>query len=365
VSTETSTPPVEGSRVARGAARKRRRVAAAVLAFAVVGAGVWLLLPGDGSDQPPPAATGSSQPGPAPPVAPTTFAISVADAAVPLIAVVHVGGEGDVPALTIPSEMQLEVPGLGDSSTAGIANQNAEGMRASLSNTLGTWIDHYLVLDLHQIAVLDDAAGGFTVTLPGAVTLSGGVVGPGQVTMDGTQVSEYLGIDGPNAFTRWEVVLPALLTAQTGGSLTGQSDQLGAVAKLLPVGAPVRIDTFPTHMSASSSRVPDFDALDAMMASDFGVTTPPVPVLVQNGVGDPGIASRVPALLVPEGFRIVLSTNADSFDHKKTLVIAGGDDHVADARRARRALGVGELGVTEVPSGLADITIVIGKDFTA
>ncbi len=364
MSTDPSTPPVQGSRLARGATRKRRRVVAAVVAFAVVGAGVWLLLPGD--DLTVPSVTASSgASAPAPVAKPSTFAIAVRDAAVPLIAVVHVGGEGDVPALTIPPEMQLEVPGLGESSTAGIAQQNAEGMRASLSNTLGTWIDHYLVLDLHQVAVLDDAAGGFTVTLPGAVTLSGSVVGPGQVTMDGTQVSEYLGIDGPNAFTRWEVVLPALLTARTGGSLTGQSDQLEAVAKLLPVGAPVRIDTFPTHMSASSSRVPDFDALDAMMASDFAVTTPPVPVLVQNGVGDPGIASRVPALLVPEGFRIVLSTNADSFDHKKTLVIAGGDDHVADARRARRALGVGELGVTEVPSGLADITIVIGKDFTA
>jgi hypothetical protein len=86
---------------------------------------------------------------------------------------------------------------------------------------------------------------------------------------------------------------------------------------------------------------------------------------VQIGVGDPGIASLVPALLVPEGFRIVLSVNADSFDHLTTLVIAGGQDHVAEARRVRRALGVGELGVTEVPSGLADITIVLGKDFTA
>jgi hypothetical protein len=365
VSTETSTPPVPTSRVARAAARKRRqRLTAAVAAFAIVGGAAWLLLPGD--DAPlRNSVTAPSGAGAPAVVPPTTFAISVRDAAVPLIAVVHVGGEGDVPVLTIPADMQLEVPGLGDSSTAGIARQNAEGMRASLSNTLGTWIDHYLVLDMHQMAVLDDAAGGFTFTLPGAVTLSGGVVGPGQVTMDGTQLSEYLGIEGPNAFTRWEVVLPALLTARTGGSLTGQSDQLEAVAKLLPVGAPVRIDTFPTHMSASSSRVPDFDALDAMMASDFGVTTPPVPVLVQNGVGDPGIASQVPALLVPVGFRIVLSVNADSFDHKTTLVIAGGDEHVADARRARRALGVGELGVTEVPSGLADITIVIGKDFTA
>ena len=365
MSTQTSPPPVGTSRAARGAARKRRRrLTAAIAALAIVGAGAWLLRPGDDLPVPSVAASdGASAPIPA--LQPTTFAISVRDAAVPLIAVVHVGGEGEVPALTIPADMQLEVPGLGESSTAGIARQNAERMRSALSNTLGTWIDHYLVLDLQEVAVLADAAGGLTVTLPGQITFSDGVVGPGPVTMDGTHVSEYLGIDGPNAFTRWEVVLPALLTARTGGSLTGQSDELGAVARLLPVGAAVRIDTFPTRISASSSRVPDFDGLDAMMASDFGVLSPPVPVLVQNGVGDPGVAAEIPALLVPKGFRIVLSANADSFDHRTTLVIAGGADHVTEARRVLRALGVGELGVTEVPSGLADITIVIGKDFTA
>jgi hypothetical protein len=183
--------------------------------------------------------------------------------------------------------------------------------------------------------------------------------------MDGTAIAEYLAIDGPNAFTRWEVVLPALLTARTGGSLTGESDDLEAVARRLPVAGEVRIVTFPTRISASSLRVPDLDALDALMASEFGVGDPPVPVLVQNGAGGPGLGGDVAALLVPEGFRVVLSGNADDFDHETTQVIAGGEDDVADARRALRALGVGELGVTEVPSGLADITIVIGKDFTA
>jgi hypothetical protein len=48
--------------------------------------------------------------------------------------------------------------------------------------------------------------------------------------------------------------------------------------------AGVRIATFPTQMSASSSRVPDFDALDALMASDFGVATPPVAVLVPDAL---------------------------------------------------------------------------------
>jgi hypothetical protein len=334
--------------------------------IALVGAAAaWLLLPGGSPDPAVPPAGASSGPNePAGVVPPTSFAISLDDAAVPLMAVVHVGGEGEVPVITIPADMQLEVPGLGESSSAGIARQGPEGMRASLSNTVGTWIDHYLVLNLHDVAVLADAAGGITVTLPGQVTLSDGVVGPGPVTMDGTHLGEYLGIDGPNAFTRWEVVLPALLRARTGGSLTGQSDNIEAVSRLLPVGAEVRIDTFPTRLSSSSTRVPDYDALDAMMASDFAVEQPPVPVLVQNGTGDPGLAGRVPELLVPEGFRIVLSGNAAEFDHRRTLVIAG-QDHVADARRARRALGVGDLGVTQVPSGLADITIVLGKDFTA
>ena len=183
--------------------------------------------------------------------------------------------------------------------------------------------------------------------------------------MDGSHLSEYLGLDGPNAFTRWEVVLPALLNARTGGALTGESDDLRAVARLLPVGAEVRIDTFPTRISATSTRLPDLEDLDALMAKDFGVLSPPVAVLVQNGVGDPGLAAELPELLVPKGFRIVVSVNADDFDHRTTLVIAGGEDHVAEARRVVRALGVGDLGVTEVPSGLADITIVLGKDFTA
>jgi hypothetical protein len=214
------------------------------------------------------------------------------------------------------------------------------------------------------IAALADGAGGLTVTLPGTATLPGRTVGPGRVTLTGSEIAEYLGIDGPNAFTRWEIVLPALLEARTGG-LTGDSDDLGAVSRLLPVGGETRVDTFPTRTSASSSLVPDYRTLDRLMASDFGVVRPPIGVLVQNGTGEPGVGADVAARIVPKGFRIVLSGNADDFDHRTTQVIAGGDDDVPDAQRALRALGVGELGVTRVPSGVADITIVIGKDFTA
>ncbi len=359
----TPTPPVRASRVARAAARERRRLIAALAVIALAGAAAWLLLPGGGSTPAGPAAEGTDQATSARSPIPVTIAISVRDAAVPLMAIVHTGGQ-DVPVLTIPPDMALEIPGLGEGTSATIADQDGAGMRISLSNTVGTWIDHYLVLDMDGIAALADAAGGLTVTLPGTATLPGRTVGPGAVALTGSEVATYLGIDGPNAFTRWEIVLPALLGARTGG-LTGESDDLAAVSRVLPVGGQARIDTFPTRAAASSSLVPDYRTLDALMVEDFGVGRPPVGVLVQNGVGTPGIGAEVAARIVPKGFRVVLSTNADDFDHRTTQVIAGGDEDVLDAQRALRALGVGELGVTRVPSGVADITIVIGKDFTA
>jgi hypothetical protein len=367
VRTETPipTPSAPTSRVARTAAReRRRRLTAAVTVLSVAGAAVaWLVSTGGGSQPAGSAASGANAPAAAGSTPAATLAVSLRGAAVPLMAIVRTGGD-EVPVLTIPADLSLEVPGLGEGTSATVADQDGVGMRISLANTAGTWIDHYLALDMDGIAALADGAGGLTLTLPGTATLPGRTVGPGEVTLTGSEVAAYLGIDGPNAFTRWEVVLPALLEARTGG-LTGDSDDLGAVSRLLPVGGETRVDTFPTRTSASSSLVPDYRTLDRLMAADFSVVRPPIGVLVQNGTGEPGVGAEVAARIVPKGFRVVLSGNADDFDHRTTQVIAGGDDDVPDAQRALRALGVGELGVTRVPSGVADITILVGKDFTA
>lgn len=351
--------------MARGAARERRRRVAVVATVAVAGAAAWLVWPSAASDPPalpPDQLRGVPSDGLG--IAPKTLAISLEGAAVPLIAVAR-PGSADVPVLTVPAQMSLEIPGVGEGTTAAIADQDGDGLRVALSNTIGLWIDHYLVLDMPGLARIADEAGGLAVTLPGPVNLSSGVVGPGDATLTGADVTEYLGIDGPNAFTRWEVILPGLLNAHLTGPLRGASDDLAAVSRLLPVGGQVRIDTFPVRVAAGQVRVPDYDTLDALMVKDFGVAHPPVPVLVQNGVGEPGLAADVARLIVPKGFRVVLSGNAATFDHRETQVVASGDEHVPAAQRARRALGVGVLAVTQVPSGVADVTIVIGKDFTA
>ena len=89
-----------------------------------------------------------------------------------------------------------------------------------------------------------------------------------------------------------------------------------------------------------------------------------MPVIVQNGSGAPGLGQDVAAVLLPLGFRVVLSQNADLFGYERTRVVANSDGAIADARRIKRALGVGRVRVSQVPSGIGDITIIVGEDFT-
>jgi hypothetical protein len=91
----------------------------------------------------------------------------------------------------------------------------------------------------------------------------------------------------------------------------------------------------------------------------------PIPIIVQNGAGTPGLGELVARALIPRGFRVALSQNADSFDHATTELIAIRNANIPAARRARAALGVGHVTVTQVPSGIGDVVIVVGKDFTA
>jgi hypothetical protein len=48
-----------------------------------------------------------------------------------------------------------------------------------------------------------------------------------------------------------------------------------------------------------------------------------------------------------------------------TQIVALGEDNLRDARRVRKALGVGRIAVSQVASGIGDVQIIVGKDFTA
>ena len=82
-----------------------------------------------------------------------------------------------------------------------------------------------------------------------------------------------------------------------------------------------------------------------------------------NGSGVPGVGELVAERIVPGGFRVVVSENAATFDHDETLVVVGSADDVGLGERVRDLLGYGSVNVS-VSSGIAPVTIVVGKDFT-
>jgi len=89
-------------------------------------------------------------------------------------------------------------------------------------------------------------------------------------------------------------------------------------------------------------------------------------VEVLNGNGRIGTTGPIAALLVDQGYRIVKTDNADRDDFAETQVIAQGLEHQQDAIDVQRLLGSGEV-LLELrqPSGIVDLTIIVGRDIPA
>jgi hypothetical protein len=85
-------------------------------------------------------------------------------------------------------------------------------------------------------------------------------------------------------------------------------------------------------------------------------------VLVENGTGQPGIAGRAAQQLISGGFTIVDTKNANGFGYKKTLILLYRGS-AADAARVHDLLGVGELKQADDDQGIADVIVVVGKDY--
>jgi hypothetical protein len=357
-------PPVAAGRTRRraDARRRRRRAGLAALGIAaLILAGTLVVRNSSGGP------AGSGDVGAAGSAGRADFLIlSVTGAPKPMLAVI--GGGGPEPsAMAVPIGLSLEAPGRGELTTRRVAALPGASLQVAVANTLGTWVDHYATTDLGRLGAIVDRAGGLPVHLTDAVVVGREVLGPGDVVLNGTQLQVFLALPGVNSFTRWEIVLTALLGRPPelrDGDLVETDDLAGAQAVLNRAEA-AELATMPINIAAARVRVPDYEELDVLMAERFGVKRSPTRAIVQNGVGTPGLGESVGRLLIPRGFRIMLSQNAATFDHATTEIIAILRENVGAARRARSALGVGDIAVTRVPSGIGDVMIVVGKDFAA
>jgi hypothetical protein len=269
--------------------------------------------------------------------------------------------------VVLPPALQLVVPGQGDATVGDVAELPADSSRVAVSNLMGGWIAHYAELELSSLGTLVERAGGITVRLPDAVAVGADVIGPGDTDMDGATAVDYLFTSPPGRVTgRFAQVLGALLgepPAVRAGDLSA-TDDAAAVGRLLQRARGATVVFAPTRRVEGRLTVPAQPEFDGWAEERFGVP-PPLRVIVENGSGAPGVGEAVAARLLPGGFRVVLSRNAPSFDHARTDVIAEGPEFVDAAREARSLLGLGKVTMSQVPSGVGDITVVVGKDFEA
>lgn len=266
----------------------------------------------------------------------------------PLVAVIAAGDDAPGAVVTIPPSTPLTIPGQGQATVADAAVLPGPPAAAAISNLLGVWIPHYAITDGTRLAARIDREGGLMLF---------------EERLSGRGVLSALG--GTARLTTWREVLRALLwdaDPWRAGDFT-EADDPALAAHLVTAVGRVEVTAPPTSRVPGGALQID-DAKAASMLRPFGRrAATPVPVVVLNGSGVPGVGQDAAARLIPAGFRIVESDNASSFGHPTTLVVANTVDEQQLAGRAQAALGVGRVSVAGAPSGLSAVTIVLGKDF--
>ncbi|TNE68621.1 LytR family transcriptional regulator [bacterium] len=98
--------------------------------------------------------------------------------------------------------------------------------------------------------------------------------------------------------------------------------------------------------------------------SDESMISSIIQVEVLNGCGVPGLATTFTNKLRENGFDVVESGNADTFDIKETLVV-DRSGNLDNAKKVAKALGVSDKNVIQelASTYFLDATIIIGSDY--
>jgi hypothetical protein len=340
--------------------RNPKTLTAAILAVLLLGAAVYVARPGTlGKPKPPPAGSLGASPPSVVWAMPTAHGVQ--------LAVVGLPKNGTGVALALPSATHVILPA-GDISTIGASAGSGPRAQAVAQNILLRRVGHYLVSTPASLAQLVDDLGGLDIGTEAAFTFGGHKIEAGTVKMTGAMALAYLSQATADDVTgRWEDVIAAVLLAPSEAadwSAVGASDDLSVVSRLLAASRGATVYEMPTAPAVGGGDEVDRDALGSMLdrfGSSLGDITR---VVVVNGSGAPGLGTLIDGRLAPYGFSVVTSENASHFDVRRTQIVASGDENVAAATQAQKVLGVGTVKVTDQPTSLSDVTIIVGKDFS-
>ena len=269
----------------------------------------------------------------------------------PLAAIVGGTGFGRTGALVLPPSAVVTIPGQGEATVGEALDLPPDQASMAAGNLLGVWVEHHGVIEDRTLASLADEVGGIEV---------------GDQTLQGDEVLALLAEPGPGGVAGLRLVLEGLLAADVGWAAVefAETDDRRAVTRTLDSAGGSRALVLEVDEVADDVFVASPDQVVRALVDAFGgPAEAAIPVIVLNGNGVPGIGEAVAERILPAGFRIAISENASTFDHPETLVVVGSSADVALAERVRDLLGVGSVSVS-VGSGIAPVTVVVGKDFT-
>lgn len=260
--------------------------------------------------------------------------------------------EGERPSvvLAVPAEVTINLPGqnLGTLSEAA-SSGDVDLVEVATENLLGVTVDTTLLDPLSSLEAVVDGLNG--------VDVRGSHSSGDQVLSYLTEIPEGAPLD--LAFLRWQDVLDGIIEAAPD-----QPEALPESLRDVLTGEQPSLVALPVDNIAGGLLRPDQDALVPLVAEHFVLTTADVVrLVVLNGVGTPGIGQEVAGILVPEGYRLMSSGNANTFDLEETKIIASSREDLEAAERAKELLGTGEVQLGNQAAGLADVTVVIGRDF--
>jgi hypothetical protein len=299
--------------------------------------------------------------------------------------------EGRAPvAVVIPVGTVIDIPGGGP----GIVGQALEspGLLVAVAQaTLDRKMDHYIMSTETDVMTLVDRLGGITVQVQEAFPWGDDVLGPGPERLFGAGVLAYLeagsaaadlppedGVGeegseeefevGDDTAGRWQDVLWGLFSAsrepERWVGLVGESDEKDAHLLLARAGGAV-VNELPTVPGDDGSVLVDTRAVADMVRRSFPAPTEDlIRVVVFNGNGRAGLGLEIGTILAPAGYRVVAAQNASTFDVAETEIVAATEGLLVRAQEVRTLLGVGKVYVGPQPTGIGDIVIVAGKDFT-
>ena len=347
-------PEVPVSRRSRAGLARWARFAAFLVVAAVVGAVAPRVVPAvlPGADD------GGAPGGPPPDQLVVAWTVRLDEAPGATFVAILASGVKPPVIVAVPADVTINVPGQGIGTVGEAAAGGDVGLvSVALENLIGVRIDGSVDSTTAELQAAVDALGTIEVA---------------DEPMAGPQVIQYLTTLQPGAlpderFLRWQDVLQGIRegVAANPAAVAGFPEPLRPV---LASGSPepMALYALPVVDLGAGLLRPDEEALEALVDDLFiPHAGDEVRIVVLNGVGRPGVGEEVARVLVPEGYRLMSTTNADSFGYKETKIIAHSEDDRAAAERARGLLGVGRVFMGFQPAGLADLTIVVGQDFVA